>query len=208
MPKVIYIGGGVVPTYRSSALYNGASVSTFTFSGMAIGPASPGRLVVLGLVTSFATTCTLNGNAMTEYRRPGTGGDSFLRFYVLEWATDTTADFVITRAAAVAQLSVAVWSVEGASSAVPADWDVCGGTISPPAVVSVQAGDGLIGFASPAGSPGDHAMVGVSTDFSVDGAFTAYDLGGVAEISATNASYSVDLTPYDAAAFIGAIAFR
>lgn len=51
-------------------------------------------------------------------------------------------------------------------------------------------------------------MVGVSTDFSVDGAFTAYDLGGVAEISATNASYSVDLTPYDASAFIGAIAFR
>ena len=208
MPKVIYIGGGVVPTYRSSALYNGASVSTFTFSGMAIGPASPGRLVVLGLVTTFSTTCTLNGNAMTEYRRPGTGGDSFLRFYVLEWATDTTADFVITRAAAVAQLSVAVWSVEGASSAVPADWDVCGGTISPPAVVSVQAGDGLIGFASTAGSPGDHAMVGVSTDFSVDGAFTAYDLGGVAEISAADAAYSVDLSPYVSSAFVGAIAFR
>ena len=208
MPRIIHIGGGVVPTYRSSALYDGASVSTFTFSGMAIGPASPGRLIVLGLMTSFATTSTLNGNAMTEYRRPGTGGDSFLRFYVLEWATDTTADFVITRAAAVTQLSVAVWSVEGASSAVPADWDTCGGTVAPPVVVSVQAGDGLIGFASTVGSPGDHAMTGVSTAFAVDGAFTAYDLGGVAEVAAANAAYSVDLTPYDAGASIGAIAFR
>lgn len=208
MPRIIHIGGGVVPTYRSAALYNGASVSTFSFSGMAIGPASPGRLIVLGLMTSFATTCSLNGNAMTEYRRPGTGGDSFLRFYVLEWATDTTADFVITRAAAVTQLSVAVWSVEGASSAVPADWDACGGTVAPPVVVSVQAGDGLIGFASTVGSPGDHAMTGVSTAFAVDGAFTAYDLGGVAEVAAANAAYSVDLTPYDAGASIGAIAFR
>ena len=208
MPRIIHIGGGVVPTYRSAALYNGASVSTFSFSGMAIGPASPGRLIVLGLMTSFATTCSLNGNAMTEYRRPGTGGDSFLRFYVLEWATDTTADFVITRAAAVTQLSVAVWSVEGASSAVPADWDACGGTVAPPVVVSVQPGDGLIGFASTVGSPGDHAMTGVSTAFAVDGAFTAYDLGGVAEVAAANAAYSVDLTPYDAGASIGAIAFR
>ena len=208
MPRIIHIGGGVVPTYRSAALYNGASVSTFSFSGMAIGPASPGRLIVLGLMTSFATTCSLNGNAMTEYRRPGTGGDSFLRFYVLEWATDTTADFVVTRAAAVTQLSVAVWSVEGASSAVPSDWDACGGTVTPPVVVSVQAGDGLIGFASTVGSPGDHAMTGVSTAFAVDGAFTAYDLGGVAEVAAANAAYSVDLTPYDAGASIGAIAFR
>lgn len=195
MPRVIHIGGDAEIELIGVYPWGGGSVSSFEFSSIPYGVGT----VVVALATQpgFTTSVTIGGVSATQYRLPGSGLETTIRFYVAD-SSAASGDVIVTRDGATSLMAIAVWSVTGNESATPTDYETAYAA-SPAVSVSVAgSGGGVLAafaFGSASGS-----LTGI------DGtAESSIWEAGYAEIPSDSAGLTITHT---ASAYVGAITFR
>ncbi len=128
--------GDVLPVALSftDALRIQGGVGSWTFSGMNIGAASAGRLVIVGVFAPSTSTdhsdaissVTIGGVAATRLAQattnPGTGEENHqIAFYARLVPTGETTDVVITSPVDRASMAVSIWTATGLLSHTPTD---------------------------------------------------------------------------------------
>lgn len=99
----------ITPLGQASAAWDGTSLTTYTFSSMSIGPASPYRTVVVCVgvednAGNGINSMTIGGNSATiRTGRSSPLSGAYTAIATCDIATGTTADIVITFSASVSQ---------------------------------------------------------------------------------------------------------
>ncbi len=174
-PSPVIAAGGVA-LYRDTDLQS-ASLTTYTFTGKAIGPAAGDRYVFVGTFQGFATktvsSMTIGGiSASLVVSKSAASGTAEL--WMANVPTGTTATIVVTWSGGVdIACGIGVWSATGLSSTTPVDTDT--GVISSgtPLVLTSTAG----GFALSCGvhpQTSDLFYSGVTEDYDTN----AWNPGG------------------------------
>lgn len=139
-------GSAVSVAYVSGTGSTGNS-STYAFSGVNIGSAVTGRLVVATVSTNYPyypVSCTLNGVTMTK---ANTGNTSSAVFYSV-LSTGASADFVVTMNTTAGQCNLRIYNVTNYTSTTPLGTDVSAyKTPFSPTTVSYTSRIGMGGIA-------------------------------------------------------------
>lgn len=105
-PKILY----------GSSDQDGTNLNDYSFTGMACGPAAPGRKIIVATLGRVPTSSTCSINSASATRLAGfTQGASLLEFYGLEVPVGTTVDVAISFNATAARAALAVYSLYNAS---------------------------------------------------------------------------------------------
>ena len=155
------VSGGATPieaAYQAGA-HNGVNAATYTFSSVSLGAAFEGRRIIVGVHTSQNTGttlaysgATLAGASMAAIgsHRWGSGWQGLLGLFLIEDATNTSADIVVTVNATTRKMGLAVWSVSGLTSALetPMDSAAANATSSPiSSTLDIAAGGAVVAVA-------------------------------------------------------------
>jgi hypothetical protein len=202
---VIVIDAGAAEiAFTDEEGWTGGSVSTFTFTGVAFGPDTGDRFVCVALLSApgFTTSATIGGVSATEYRLPGTGSETSIRFYVAA-PSGTSGDVVVTRSGATSVMHIAAWAISGADSATPVDY-VTAYDAAPPTALTLAVEDGGVVLALAQGSGSSSPASGVDADFAV--LYVSFYIdGGASAITADDAAYALSTSTHS---YLGAISFR
>ena len=148
-------GAAVTVTYADSAA-DATNLTTYTFSGRALGTPSPSRQVVVGAVSPGTTTqvssVTIAGNAAASVIDAGAVNPAPSLWKVSD-STNATGDIVVTFAAGVSRCAIIIYEVHNASTTVhdTGTHQLAGGTANSTLLtdtINVAAGGAVIGFAA------------------------------------------------------------
>lgn len=183
--------------YRDSVAED-TSTSTKTFTGRTIGPASPGRRVYVGGVSS-----TVNAHTITSVTIGGVTANidvqvssgTFTAYIASALVPDsviagTTADIVITTSAATARFAIGIWSSNGVDNA--AAVGTATSTSAPSTLNLPVADDGFVIAIAQSGNDPNFSWSGATGRFDLSSGGTA-DVGG-ADASGLSASGSYALS--------------
>jgi hypothetical protein len=182
------------PTFTVSDASN-SNLTTYTFSGKSIGPASAGRRVFVATFASpvaSVTSVTIGGIAATE-AVTGTNSGSICALYYANVPTGATADIVVTFNTTAFYSAIGIW------------YDAGGGDIGETKTstsatysdtIAVQENGGLIGVACTQNQgTGRFTFTGVTEDFEQDSGSSGEHMGGgSAAISADDATRAIGVT--------------
>jgi hypothetical protein len=112
-------GGPKVVTFQTSDS-SSAGTSSTTFTAKAIGTAASDRYVIVAVcvlnnASATPSTVTVGGNSATRQVRSARGG-GIVDIWTVLVTTGTTADVVVTCAAAPNRVGIIIWSATGLSS--------------------------------------------------------------------------------------------
>lgn len=126
MPMFLLIGGASGPSVdMTDSAAQVCSGGVATFSGLNVGAAKAGRLIVLGIGSQHGTTSnissvTINGNAVTTHE--STSGVQLAYALVsLAVASGTTIDVEVSMSIGNPEVSVVVWALNDLDSHTPVD---------------------------------------------------------------------------------------
>lgn len=207
-------GGGISLTYIGNTNDN-SNLTTYTFSGVAIGPASTAKRIVVATGTGgtsggvhTCTSLTIGGVSATIHATHGKAGNNsgvaIASLLVTAGDSDSTKDIVVTWNSATARCAVTVYNILDETNATPV-WAGAGavtattGTVPNTGTITGNPGagvaciytlnDGPYAWSVPAGS----ATVTERVDYTMEGSFGDYSSASfinadAATIRATHAS--------------------
>lgn len=175
---------GPVVTHRD-ATSSASNLTTYTFAGVAIGPASADRYVVVAAHTDCGvaspTVVTIGGiNATLLEANDGVG------LFMALVPTGTTASIVVTFSASCSRAAIGVWSVTGLTRVTPISSSKATGTSAAAATnVAVNHAGAVIAAATHAGGTGIAWTGGVSERYdTVNGNSTRYSAADAGSLAA------------------------
>ena len=120
-----FVGGIERRVVYTANSYNAANQASYTFSGVDLGTASPGRLIIVGTFgfdpIDEATTVTVGGESAT--RRVRERINPTIDLWSLVYASGTSADIVVGLPGTGVDCGIAVWAAYGIQNPVPSDTD-------------------------------------------------------------------------------------
>lgn len=155
LPGIGFLGGVASPrvaTYRDSSGTN-ATNTTFSFSGLAIGPAYPDRRVLVPISARGNTTIgvinsvTVGGIAapvIAQFNNISGGNISISAFAIADVPTGVTATVVVTFSTSKLRCGVAVYDISGIGVDTPLDTQSA--TFGTPPNINVIEGSCVIGM--------------------------------------------------------------
>lgn len=169
----------------TAATSSASNLTTYTFSGVAIGAAAADRYVIVAAHTDCGvaspTIVTVNGiNATLLQANDGVG------IFMALVPTGTTATIVVTFSASCARAAIGVWSATGVSRVSPVSSSKANGT-SAAAATSVDASHGgaVIAASTHAGGTGIVWTGGGTERYdAVNGNSTRYSAADVSSLAA------------------------
>lgn len=174
--------------------------TSYTFSGVALGPAAPGKRAVIAAIgrhdvdtTSEIVGLTVDGRAATLIAADAATWNA-LRFYVIDASDLASASIQVTFDSPVQRAAIAVWSVVGLGGDAPHATAFADTTESPPLAVAVPCGGVVFGVHMRPNGPGTCSWTGLGRDFAIDiddpgqwttsfsGAHRRFDAGATASV--------------------------
>lgn len=152
MPSFSPISSGVTKAYIGGAS-DTTNATVYTFSGQSIGAASSSRYVVVcaggeGSTNRTISGITCGGVAMTQAVKISTAQVTTCGIYILNVAAGTTADIVVTYSGGMTNCRIEVYTLNGLSSATPADTlETVTTDDNPSGAIDFKGGGAVIGIA-------------------------------------------------------------
>ena len=185
-------------SYRSLSL-SSIGRSSYSFTGVDIGPWTPDRYVVVGVgsiangASSLAITAlTVGGVAATVLRSQtdGNASTSFAALTISSGSTTSTATIDVTVNSCASRMGISVWAVYGVSSTTPS---TSNGTSASPGTFALNVTLGSVGAAIAYNNQGGTATwTGVTEDFD-DGSLGVVITGG-SYLASAAASRTITVT--------------
>ena len=132
---------------HTATVNDGSDLTTYTFAATAIGTAAANRTILVGIASNAVdvSTVTVGGSSASAVVSLG-GANRRVAIWQVDFTTGTTADIVVTFAAAAQDCGVDVWAAYGILGTAN---DTQTSVANPPsAVLSIPAGGVAVGIAT------------------------------------------------------------
>ena len=193
-------GGIVTASYEATAV-SVTDLTTYTFSGLAIGTAAPDRKVVVivsGSVASRSVSSVTVGGISATLVKSQTDTNAIIEIWQAVVPTGTTGDVVVVWSGAMTRCGVGVWAVYEAAIAA---FDTGSSNADPMTdTLNCPANGVVIGGATNSNTVSAHAWTGITENFDDLVESVTYHTGAFLTFSTTQTGLTVTADPDGAAA--------
>lgn len=162
-----FVGGIERRVIYNERRYNSANQSSYTFTAVDLGAASPGRLIIVGTFghDAFDEAISVTVGGVSATRRARARINPTIDLWSVVDAANTTANIVVTLDGTGVHCGIDVWSAYGVQNPVPADTgSALTGGASTSVTLTVPIDGVVVAYAGNNGVGGSIALTNVDED--------------------------------------------